>query len=245
MQVRGFGIRTFLVVLVFPAVCKAQRQDEHPATPKNDSVVSVLELRMGGKADSLFAKGVKKLQKGDVQGSLTYFQRALAKDPGYYRAYHDLGLAHYQLGETLRAEEDFQKSIDLTYGGYAPSQFALAMILCEKQEFQRAEKLIQNGLAMEPSSSLGKYFSGLVQFALNRTAEAEQSARDALWRNADQADAYILLAKIHERNHNANAVIADVVAYLKLVPHGPLENEANRLLQNAQQESSQRPVASH
>lgn len=210
-----------------------------PATPRNDSVVSVQELRMSEKAESAFARGTRMLQKGDAKQSLVFFQKALAKEPGYYQAYHNLGLAHYQLGETALAEEDFQKSIDLTNGGYAPSQFALAMILCEKHEFGQAERLIQNGLAMDPGSAVGKYFLGLVQFALNRTAEAEKSARDALWRSADQFDAHILLAKIHELDHNPRAVVADVAAYLKLDPHGPLQVEANQLLQKAQMEIDQ------
>jgi len=213
--------------------------------PRNDSVVSVQELRGGGKAESVFAKGTRMLQRGDAQGSLAYFQRALAKDPGYYRAYHNLGLANYQLGNTEQAEGNFQKSIELSNGGYAPSQFALAMVLCEKQEFREAERLIQIGLTMEPGSAIGKYFLGVVQFALNRPAEAEKSAHDALWRNGNQAEAYILLGKIHERNHNPYAVMAEAAAYLKLDPHGPLENEASKLLQRARQEiDGDRVVAS-
>lgn len=215
------------------------RRASRQATPRNDSVVSVQELRMSEKAESAFAKGTRMLQRGDARQSLAFFQKALEKEPGYYQAYHNLGLAHYQLGETARAEEDFQKSIDLANGGYAPSQFALAMILCEKREFGQAERLIQNGLAMDPGSAVGKYFLGLVQFALDRTAEAEKSARDALWRSAEQFDAHILLAKIHERDHNPRAVIADVAAYLKLDPHGTLQLEANRLLQKAQLEIDQ------
>jgi len=191
---------------------------------------------VAGKAESAFAKGTRMLQQGDAQGSLDYFQRALARDPGYYRAYHNLGLANYELGHMEQAEGDFQKSIELTNGGYAPSQFGLAMMLCERQEFREAEKLIQNGLGMEPGSAIGKYLLGVVQFGLNRPAEAEKSAHDALWRNANQAEAYILLAKIHERNHNPNAVMAEVAAYLKLDPHGPLQGEASKLLQRARQE---------
>jgi len=212
-------------------------RSQQPPTPRSDSVVSVQELRgSGGKAESAFAKGTRMLQQGDAQGSLAYFQRALARDPSYYRAYHNLGLANYELGHTGQAEGDFQKSIELSNGGYAPSQFALAMVLCENQEFREAERLIQKGLAMEPGSAIGRYFLGVVQFALNRTAEAEKSAQAALWRNANQAEAYILLAKIHERNHNPYAVMAEVAAYLKLDPHGPLENEASKLLQRARQE---------
>jgi tetratricopeptide (TPR) repeat protein len=222
---------------VGPVLLRLHEVEQAP-TPRNDAVVSVRELGMGDKAESAFAKGTRLLQKGDAQESLIYFQRALAKDPGYYRAYHNMGLAHYQLGDRAQAEQDFQESINLTNGGYTPSQFALGMILCEKQEFREAERLIQNGLAMEPGSAVGKYFLGLVQFAMNRPAEAERSARDALWRNADQAEAHILLAKIHERAHKPYAVTRDVAAYLELDPHGPLESEATGLLQRAQQRIS-------
>lgn len=221
------------------------RAIEQPPIPRNDSVVSVQELGMGGKAESDFAKGTHLLLKREARESIVYFYRALAKDPGYYRAYHNLGLAHYQLGQKDLAEEDFQESIDLTNGGYAPSQFALAMILCEKREFRRAEVLIQNGLAMEPGSALGKYFLGVVQFALNRPVEAEKSAREALWRDADRPEPYILLAKIHEREHSPYAVIIDVAAYLKLDPHGPLEGEARSLLLRAEQEIAQSNGANH
>lgn len=218
---------------------------EQAATPKNDLVVSLQELAMSGKAESLFAKGTKLLRKGDFARSIVYFQQAIGKDPGYYRAYHNLGLAHHQLGQLDDAEQAFQKSIDLTNGGYAPSQFALAMILCEKREFRQAERLIQNGLAMEPGSAVGKYFLGLVQLAQNRLLEAEKSAADALWRNANQAEAYILLAKVHEREHNPYAVVTDVAAYSKLDPQGPLESEANRLLSRAQFEISRNGAPSN
>jgi tetratricopeptide (TPR) repeat protein len=216
-----------------------------PSTPRNDSVVSIQELEMSDKAETAFAKGTKLLQNGAFRESIEHLQHATAKDPGYYRAYHNLGLAYYQLGRVAEAEEAFQKSIDLTNGGYAPSQFALAMILCEKQQFHQAERFIQNGLAMEPGSALGKYFLAVVQLAMNRPAEAEKSARDALWRNANQAEAHVLLAKIHERERNPYAVLSDVAAYLQLDPQGPLKGEANALLTRAQLEISGNTTTPH
>lgn len=227
-----------------PLILLLHKMDE-PATLRNDFVVSAEELRMSGKAEPLFAKGTKLLQKGDFARSIVYFQRAIEKDAGYYRAYHNLGLAYQQLGDLDQAEEAFQKSIDITYGGYAASQFALAMILCEKREFQEAERVVQSGLAMEPGSALGKYFLALVQLALNRPLDAEKSAHDALWRNANQAEVHVLLAKIHERERNPYAVVMDVAAYRKLDPHGPLESEANTLLRRAQLEISQNAILSH
>ena len=250
MRIPKFALLLAIAELITPILCLGQSQaienktgSARVGTPVNDSVVSVQELKMSGKAESAFEKGTKLLQKGDARGSVAYFHRALAKDPGYYRAYHNLGLAQYRLGEIAQAEEALQRAIDLTNGGFAPSQFALGMILVEKQQFREAETVIQRGLAMEPGSAVGKYFLGLVQFGLNQLPDAERSAHDALFRNADQADAHILLAMIHERDNNPYAVEADIEAYLKLEGHGPLENEANVLLQRAQKEISQKAYA--
>src|SRR5262249_30472460 len=135
-----------------PLVLHLNRMKAAPA-PTGDSVVSVQELRLSGKAESLFAKGTTLLQKGQPKRSLTYFRRAIAKDAGYYRAYHNLGLASYQLGQIEDAKQAFQKSIDLTNGGYAPSQFALGMIFCEQRQFRDAERVIQNALLMDPGSA--------------------------------------------------------------------------------------------
>jgi len=214
-------------------------------TPVDDEVVSVHELKMSGKGEPDFNKGTRLLQKGDARGSLVYFERALAKDPGYYRAYHNLGLAQYKLGERAQAEDSFQRAIDLTNGGFAPPQFALGMILLENRQFRHAETVVERGLVMEPGSALGKYVMGLVQFALNRLPEAERSAHDALHSRADLADAHILLARIHERENNPYAVKTDVAAYLKLDGHGPLEDEAKALLERARVEITQNTNGGH
>ena len=260
MRIRRFALFLVVAGLITPILGSAQSQavenqagsgfgavlptkTDPPATPVNNSVVSVRELKMAGKGESAFQKGTRLLLKGDARGSLAYFERTLAKDPGYYRAYHNLGLAQYQLGDRERAEDSFQRAIDLTKGGFAPSEFALGMILFEKREFPQAEALIQRGLALDPGSSIGEYFLGVVQLALNRVADAERSAQEALLRSADQAEAHILLAQIHQRDHNPYAVEADVAAYLKVDPHGRMEKYAHVLLQRAQKEISENPDA--
>jgi len=221
------------------------RKAEQAATPRNNSVVTIQELKSPEKAEAAFEKGTRLLQKGNLQESLSYFQRATEKDPEYYRAYHNSGLAHYQLGEIEQAEADFQKSIELTNGGYAPSEFALGALFLEKQDLRQAERLIQSGLEMEPGSSLGKYLLGLVQFSMNHLDEAEKSAHEALWRSPRQADAHILLARIHAREHSPYAVVADVTEYIKADPGGYLQEEGSKLLEQAQTEINQYVVAIH
>jgi tetratricopeptide (TPR) repeat protein len=211
---------------------------EVAATPRNDSVVSVQEMRTPGKAQKAFEKGAKLLLRGDAAGSLAYFDQAIANDSTYYRAYYDKGLALFRLGHTAEAEWAFQKAIDLTSGGYAPADFLMGLILCQTRQFLQAEALIQKGLEFDPGSALGKVFLGWAQFALNRLAEAERSAQQALFRKSNLPEAYFLLAQIHHAQHNSSAVVSDLQAYFRLDPNGPESGDARILLATAQRETN-------
>jgi tetratricopeptide (TPR) repeat protein len=89
-------------------------------------------------------------------------------------------------------------------------------------------------LELEPGSATGKYFLALAQLALGRNVEAEKSATQALSRRQDLAEAYFLLARIHESEHNSPGMIADLQAYLRLDPDGAAGNQARNLLEQTQ-----------
>jgi tetratricopeptide (TPR) repeat protein len=256
MNASRFSALFLLTALISP--CASLAQSEPPqkssisvstaasasgaqAANTSNYVVSVQELKMDGKARKAFDQGTRLLLKGDPAGSLPYFQRAIAEYPAHYKAYYNMGIAQYRLGHIADAEQAFQKSIDLTGGAYGPPQFAMGMVLCEQHDFRQAETAIQRGLDVDPSSATGKYFLGWAQFALNRLAEAERSVRQALLRRANFADAYFLLARIHQRQNNAPAVVEDLNAYLKLDPNSGGNAQAKALLEKTQQALEQNP----
>jgi tetratricopeptide (TPR) repeat protein len=210
----------------------------YPPTPRNDSVVFVQELAMPNKAARAFEKGTRLLLKGESEASLPYFRTVIEQVPSSYRPYHNLGLALYRLGQLDAAAQNFQKSVDLTNGGFSPSLFGLSMVLYQRSDFHQAESLIRRGLLVAPASGVGYYCIGLVQFSLGRISDAERSAMEALKLDPDEADAHVLLARIHERQHNPSAVLTDAQAYLKLDPNGALHADALDLLHRAQQDIS-------
>jgi tetratricopeptide (TPR) repeat protein len=212
------------------------RKTELAASPVNNNVVSVQELKMSDKAEKTFHKGTQLLLKGQAAQSLAYFDRAIANDPAYYRAYHNLGLAHLRLGRTQEAERALQKAIDLTGGGYAPADFAMGLALVQEEDYRRAETVIERGLEVDPGSATGKFYLAMAQFGLNRLEEAERSAEQALWRKGDSPETYFLLAAIHQREHNSPAVTQDLAQYLRLEPVGPHSDEARSLLARTQRE---------
>src|ERR1700736_5559426 len=249
MSISRFTALFAIISLISPIACVAQYEFSEgaraAATPKNEYIVSVQELRMSDKGRKAFEKGVALLGKGDAAASLAYFDRAIAEFPGVYQAHYDLGIAHFRLGHTVEAEQAFQESINLTGGGYAPPEFGMGMVLCEKQELEKAEVVIQRGLDLEPGSASGKYFLGLAQFGLNHLVEAERTVRQALLRRADFPQAYFLLAKIHQRQNNSPALVEDLQAYLKLDRHSRDSKQVRALLEQTQQTRNQQASSAH
>lgn len=205
-------------------------------TPDDSAVVSVQQLAMPRKAVRAFQKGSSLLLKGDPQSSLTYLQTAADLAPGSYAPYHNLALAHYDLGHMDEAGKYFQKAIDTSKSSYAPSLFGLSMVLYRQRDYAQAETLIRQGLSLLPNSAVGKYCLGLVQYSTGRIAEAQRSAQDALRLDPHRCDVHLLLAHIYQRQHNPNAVLAEVDAYLTLAPDGNLRYDAVALRQRAQQD---------
>lgn len=197
-------------------VCPGQTNSH---APTSSDIVSVQDLRMAGKGHVAFEKGSKMLERGDAAHSIPYLEQAIAQYPQHYMAYYDLGVAHFRLAHQAEAEQAFQKAIEITKGNFAAPQFGLGAILCQKAAFTEAEALLQRALDVEPGSAVGKYYLGFAQFGLNRLIEAERTVEQALLRNANFSQAYFLLAKIHERQHNLPAALRDLESYLKLEPN--------------------------
>jgi len=222
-----------LATLSSARVCLGQA-DPH-ATP-HQYVVSVQDLKMTGKGHAAFDKGSQLLDTGDVLGSIAYLEQAIAENPDHYMAYYDLGVAHFRLAQRTEAEQAFQKAIDLTKGNFAPPQIGLGAILCQRTEFLQAVTLLQRALDLEPDSAVGKYYLGWAQFGLNRLIEAERTVEQALLRNANFAQAYFLLARIHHRQHNLPAMLKDLECYLKLEPR---KEEVRSLAEQVKREIAQ------
>jgi tetratricopeptide (TPR) repeat protein len=250
MNASRFTTLFFFSVLISPLASLAQSDPPKDSsvsasaaasTSTSNYVVSVQQLKMSGKSRKAFDQGTRLLLKGNPAESLPYFQRAIAEYSGHYMAYYNMGIAHYRLGHIADAEQAFQKSIDLTGGAYGPPQFAMGMVLCEEHEFRQAETALQRGLDVDPGSATGKYFLGWAQFALNRLVDAEKNVQQALLRRASFAEAYFLLARIHQRQNNSRAVVQDLNAYLKLDPPNPGNAQARALLEKTQQAMAQTP----
>jgi tetratricopeptide (TPR) repeat protein len=188
--------------------------------------VSVRDLRVPGKARREYEKGLERLQKRDFEGSLNHFKEATSAFPDYYEAYYQAGLANMELRHRDEAEEALQRAIDLSGGGYADPQFALGALLCDRQSYTEAERVLRRGIDVDGSSWKGHLFLGQALFGMDRLADAEQSARQALLRNRDVPSGYLLLANIYMKRNEYVMATKYLDIFLKMRPQGPTSEQA-------------------
>ena len=193
------------------------------------------QLAMPTKATKAFDKGATLINKHDFEASLAYFQKAIELAPNLFPPYHNLALAQYNLGRLDDAAKNFEKAIELSKGTFGPSFFGLAMVLYERREFTEAQRAVQQGLLVDPGSPVGQFYLGLTQYSLGNTAEAQRNALEVVRSDPRISGGHLLLAHVHERLHDPEAVLADVDTYLKQTTDKDLRGDAVALRERAEQ----------
>jgi tetratricopeptide (TPR) repeat protein len=230
---------SFAGIVLFFGCCLLSRSAsaQNVPTPPTSSVVHVQQLVMPPKAVRRpYEKGSTLLFKHEYYASLAHFQEAIKLAPNFFPPYHNLALAQYNLGQFDDAAQNFEKAIALSKGSFAPSFFGLAIISYRRAQYAEAQNLVQQGLLADPGSAIGKYCLGLTQYSLGKTTDAQRSALEALRIDPHIADAYLLLAHVHERLDDPHAVVADVESYLKHTSNNELRSDALVLLERAQRD---------
>jgi tetratricopeptide (TPR) repeat protein len=189
-------------------------------TEQNRYTVSARELMIPGKAQHEYEKGLGSLAKKDLPASLSHFTKAVQTFPDFYEAYYHLGVAETRLGHLDEAMQAFQKTIDLSGGRHAWAEFGIGYVLYLEGKAEEAVTIIRRGLELDGSSPDGYLVLGMALLRVNRLDEAERSAREVLLRNANFAQAYLVLADVYGRRHEYRAQLQDLDAYLKLEPNG-------------------------
>ena len=199
------------------------------AIRQSDYTVSVRELKIPGKARNELQKGFERLTKNDPAGSLDHFVKATQAFPGYFEAYYHMGMVEMRLGRNEEAAKAFQAAIDLSGGRYAWAEFGFGYLLCQEGKPSEAEKIIRRGLEVEDAAPDGHVFLANALMQLNRPDEAERSAQEALLRNHNFADAYLVLSNVAARKGDYRTELQDLDAYLKLQPSGPASERVRQV----------------
>jgi tetratricopeptide (TPR) repeat protein len=184
--------------------------------------ISAHELSMPESARNLVMSGRKKLyQEKKADLALKDFQEAVKLAPGYYEAYGEMAMAYVSMGQTQEALGSFRRSIEASHDSYGDAYVGLGTVLIEKGDIAEGEKNIRHGVELNPKAWRGFYELGKLELGRNHLDAALKSAEQAKALAPNAPMVYRLLANIHLREKNNQALLGDLDAYIKLDPNSP------------------------
>jgi tetratricopeptide (TPR) repeat protein len=191
--------------------------------------ISAHQLQAPHKARAAYEKGRRLLEeKNNPAASIPAFEKAVGLFPGYYEAYAELGIADYRLGRSADAEASLKKAVELSQGKYVEAFYGLADIYNTQGNYQRAEALARQAIAVDDSVWRSFFELARALVGLKRATEAETNAQRARELAPKNPRVYLLLANVHVLQLNYQAAVQDCDAYLELDANGPI-SEAVRV----------------
>lgn len=147
-------------------------------------------------APVLVDAGLSNLLLNRLDDAQAQLERAISLQPNHPMAHKYLGDIYDRKGDLNRAEEHYQKTMQLVPMGSAPArqaQFKLTLIgglrALSNDQMAEAARLFEEALAMEPGNSLVKLNLATAYRGIGRQTEAEQLLHGLLEENPSDLDA--------------------------------------------------------
>jgi energy-coupling factor transporter ATP-binding protein EcfA2 len=179
--------------------------------------------------------GNQEYDKENIKKSIQYYDLALWLQPNYPLALYSQGRAYEKDKDLNSAIINYQGSIQLSSGKYAPAYNTLARLYILKPKNQEiftreAVKLLETALSLPYTKQLNendyneymeaKYYLlknlGWAKLKLKLYADAENTLKQAITENNKFASAYCLLAQVHEAKKEVQIALKSWDLCLKL-----------------------------
>jgi arylsulfatase A-like enzyme/Flp pilus assembly protein TadD len=149
---------------------------------RDDEAVPLFELAIAKDDDYAlphFNLGVIYAQRGDVRPAIEQYERALEVAPKFFRAQFNLGKLYAAMGDVDHARLLWEGSIE-SNPDFVQGRYYLAKLLMDAGgDLVRAEKLVREGLELDPEHEegpLGYYVLADLLNRAGRPAEAREAA---------------------------------------------------------------------
>jgi Flp pilus assembly protein TadD len=186
------------------------------------SAISVTSLLVPSGARKEFEKGDKDARDNKLAPAKEHLEKAVALYDNYAAAWNQLGGIYAATHDMDKARQAFTKAI-ATDPKYIPPYVNLANLQLQAQEYENVVETAGKALDLDPGIELANYFQAFADFRLNRLDAAEKIAREAEKRPRPIfSQWHALLAQIFLQKQDYPSAAAQMRAYLKESPKGPL-----------------------
>lgn len=120
---------------------KQKRKEEKPDSQKNILGFTPEEEAKLNPSQKLARgyrqQGLQLQQIGNLQGAMSFYQKAIALDPFYPVVYNDLGIVYENLGMDQEAEKSYRRAVEID-SGYLSAYSNLALFYERKRDLDKA-----------------------------------------------------------------------------------------------------------
>lgn len=156
---------------------------------------------------------------GQYGSAIDRFERAVARDPGFVRAYDNLGLCYEALNQSDQALAHYRKAVALNRQAAPKSPWPplnLAILLRNLGSARDAEALLREAAGYEDGLPQVHYQLGVLLEQEGRLDEAVAELTRATSRDAAYAEPHYALARVYRRLGRAADASAALAAFEKL-----------------------------
>jgi len=188
------------------------------------------EPKVSPKAQKEFDAGAKALEQGDLAQAQMHFQKAIAIEPQYARAYNHLGITYMRSGHPEKGREAFEQAVALN-GKSAEALLNLAKVRVGEKKGAEAEALLDRAVAADPTNAEALTILANIELLENKYALAEANASKVhQLEHAKFAMAHWIAGRAYEIEHKDAEAIAEYTIFLKESPSGALAEKARASL---------------
>jgi tetratricopeptide (TPR) repeat protein len=188
-----------------------------------------------------FEKGIDADHKGNADGAIQHYEKALSDSPNFYPAHNNLGSIYLARQNFEAAQTHFEAALK-TNQNDVEAYFNLANVLLMTKRYPDAEREITEGLQRRPDSAFGHFLQGLLYSRTARPELAEKSLQSALQLDPKMPQAYLQLVNLYLQQNRAPDAIAELEAYLKVFPDSQFSPKARESLKRLQTEAGATPA---
>jgi tetratricopeptide (TPR) repeat protein len=156
---------------------------------------------------------------GQYSSAIERFERVVARDPGFVRAYDNLGLCYEALNQSDEALVQYRKAVALNGRAASKSPWPplnLAILLRNLGQIKDAEALLREAVKYDDGLPQAHYQLGVLLEQEGRLDDAVAELTRAASRDTAYAEPYYALARVYRRLERPADAGAALAAFQKL-----------------------------
>ena len=161
--------------------------------------------------------GAVRLPKGDIQGAIAAFEKAIELDPEMPDAYNTAGAIWFEIGDTARAETELRHAIRLQPNS-APAHDNLGNLLSASGRFEEARFHFEAALRFKENYNGARYNYALALAKVHRLDEAQTQVEAILRTDPNSAGAYEFLGNLLAAKGQRDLAIEQYRAAVRIEP---------------------------